>query len=68
MTIRVSLTAHGKDVGFAVFYAAPLRQEQHFHCFPPRVLTFEQAQCIAEQLAKGRDSGRVGMYQWCESD
>jgi hypothetical protein len=67
MAIRVSLAADGKDVGFAVFYAAPIHQEQHFNCSPPRVLSFEQAKQIAAQLAKGKESGRVGIYQWTET-
>ena len=68
MAIRVSLTKDGKNVGFAVLYAIPLNHEQNYHCFPPQVLAFEQAKQIAAQLAKGRDNGRVGTYQWVESE
>ena len=68
MAIRVFLSAGGKDVGFAIFYAAPIHHEQHYVCFPPRVLTFQQAEQIAAQLSKGRDSGQVDVYQWVESD
>ncbi len=41
---------------------------QKGHAFGAAALTFERAKQIAEQLARSRDNGRVGVYQWVESD
>lgn len=68
MTIRVTLsTESNDDVGFVVFYAAPVHHEHHYNCFPPGLLTFEQAQDIAQRLARGKDSGQMGIYRWVET-
>jgi hypothetical protein len=68
MTAKVTLAAQGKDAGFAIVYAIPLYHDNDYHCFPPGLLAFEQAQHIARQLAKGKHAGQVGIYEWSASE
>ena len=68
MARKITLAAEGKEVGSAILYAVPLHSDYDYRCSPEWLLTFAQAKRIAEQLAKGKDGGRVDMYDWWESE
>ena len=68
MGTKTILAREGKEVGSAIFYAAPVHHDHDYSCSPSGLLTFLQAKCIAEHLAEGKDDGWVGIYEWWESE
>jgi hypothetical protein len=52
------------EVGRIDFYAVPIRNEDDFHCIPPNILCFQDAQAISTELAQQKVKGWIGRHQW----
>lgn len=52
-----------EQAGSATFFAVPLHDRKDV-IYSPDILTFEQLQAVADQLANGQVIGEIGEYEW----